>query len=152
MAKLSVWVRVARAAALNSCLNWMLDEAQEILRGQLDPMVASLKDTDPTAVQLWDTARHIHKPSTTHTQLLATVALQDGGELLPVPNASILAVNGKNHVRVSNELGEVLFKPLPFGSYDLRCELPGFQHFLLKDYKVVRGRVNKVEVMLQKEA
>ncbi|MCC6725791.1 MAG: carboxypeptidase regulatory-like domain-containing protein [Saprospiraceae bacterium] len=132
----------------------LVNETLEILEGQLDPMVASLRDTDATAVELWTSARHVVKPQRTPTQLKVRVVTpsEDGNEKLPLPDARFIASNGKDHTAVTDELGFVLFKPLPFGTYDLKCEVPGFEPFLVKKYKVVRGNVNEVEVVLKRAA
>jgi hypothetical protein len=41
---------------------------------------------------------------------------------------------------------------LPFGVYDIQSEAPGYKPFLLKDFKVVRGRINHVELVMEREA
>ncbi len=119
---------------------------------QLDPMVASLQDTDATAMKLWKAARHVVKPQSTPTQLLALVSTQDGEALVPVADAVFMAINGTKHAATTNEKGEAALNPLPFGIYDYQCELPGYQSFLLKQQKVVRCRVNKVAVVLKRAA
>ncbi len=133
-------------------IDQLQEEAMEILRGQLDPMVSTLLDSDTTAVELWKAARHIKNPASTPTQLLATMTTEEGDAMLPLADVPFFAVNGKTFSAVTNAAGEAQFKPLPFGLYDLRCEVPGYEPFLLKGYKVVRGRVNKVEVVLRKAA
>ncbi|MBI1226588.1 MAG: hypothetical protein GC192_15250 [Bacteroidetes bacterium] len=133
-------------------IDQLQDEAMEILRGQLDPMVSTLLDSDFTAVELWKAARHIKNPISTTTQLLVTVSTEEGEAMLPMTDVPFFAVNGKTYSTQTNALGEAQFKPLPYGLYDLRCEVPGYMPYLLKGYKVVRGRVNKVEVKLLKAA
>lgn len=128
----------------------LAESAMELLRGQLDPMVATLEDTDATAVKLWTAARHITKPASTATELLAMVVTEDGEAMLPIADANFVAVNGKTFTAVTNAAGEAQMKPIPFGNYDLRCVVPGYVPFLLKNFKVVRGRVNKVQVKLAK--
>ncbi len=133
-------------------IDQLQEEAMEILRGQLDPMVDTLLDSDTTAVELWKAARHIKNPASTPTQLLAAVTTQEGEAMLPLADIPFFAVNGKTFSSLTNAEGEAKLKPLPFGVYDLRCEVQGYVPFLLKGYKVVRGRVNKVEVVLKKVA
>ncbi len=130
----------------------LADDAMKIIRGQLDPMVASLKDSDPTAVQLWKSASHINKPPSTPTELLAMVKTEDGEAQLPIAEANFFAINGKTFTTQTNEEGVAQFKPIPFGVYDLKCEVPGYEPFLLKKFKVVRGKVNKLAVTLVKAA
>ncbi len=74
------------------------------------------------------------------------------GELfVPLKEIPIIAANGKDHILITNDLGEAQKKPIPFGVYDLKCNVPGYLPFLLKKYKMVRGKVNRVEVVLVRE-
>ncbi|MBK9013359.1 MAG: hypothetical protein IPM82_04380 [Saprospiraceae bacterium] len=50
-------------------------------------------------------------------------------------------------------LGEAQFKPLPYGNkYIIKCEVPGFLPYLLNDYKMVKGKINKVDILLVRAA
>lgn len=132
----------------------LANQAMELLADQLDPMVQSLKDSDPAAVELWTSARHVVKPQRTTTELKAKVVTpaEDDSTKQPLPNARFIVSNGKDHTALTNDQGIVDFKPFPFGVVDIKCEMEGFEPFLLKDFKVVRGKLNEVEVTLKRAA
>lgn len=65
---------------------------------------------------------------------------------------SLQTFKGTKRRTVTNEQGIVDFKPFPFGVVDIKCEMEGFEPFLLKDFKVVRGKLNEVEVTLKRAA
>jgi len=125
-------------------------ECREVLEGQLDPMVNILLETDPGAVDLWRSARVVVDPPSTPTQLKVKVFTLEGETFVPLADIPFVAVNGKEYTLVTDELGEAQKKPIPYGEYELKCNMPGFKPFLQKKFKMVRGKVNKVEVVLER--
>lgn len=123
-------------------------ECKEILEGQLDPMVKILRKTDITAVELWESARVVKDPPSTTTQIKFKVFTIDNGDETPIPDVPITATGLLSYTAISDELGNAIIKPIPHGLYNITATMPGFQPFLLKDFKVVRGRINKVNIVL----
>ncbi len=110
------------------------------------------EESDPTAVELWRSARHVVKPASTPTQLKVKVFTLEGEVFVPLKEIPVIAANGKDHILITNDLGEAQKKPIPFGMYIIKCDVPDYGPFLLKDFKMGRGRINKVEIVLVRVA
>lgn len=123
-------------------------ECTDILEGQLDPMVNILRETDPTALELWRSARVVVNPHSTPTQVKYTVIAIDNGVEIPIPDVPIIATGKITYTATTNELGEAITKPIAYGIFQITVTMPGFLPFLLKDFKMVRGKINKVEILL----
>lgn len=123
-------------------------ECEEVLKGQLDPMVKILKKTDSAALDLWRTARVVIDPPSTTTQAKFQVFTIDNGVEVPIPDAPIIVTGTLIYTATTNEDGDALIKPIAFGIYDITINMPGFLPFLLKDYKMVKGKINKVDIRL----
>lgn len=126
-------------------------ECNEIFDDQLDPMINILLETDPTAVELWKSARVIVDPPSTTTQAKYKVIALDNGVEVPTPNAPITATGKITYTAITNEFGEAFMKPINHGTYTITVNMPGFLPFLLKDYKMVRGKINRVQIVLVRE-
>ncbi len=111
-------------------------------------IVDNLLATDAGAVNLWRSARVVVYPPSTPTQAKFKAFTLGNGGPVPVPDAPITDANGVNYYATTYESGEAQIKPIPFGKYDITVTMPGFLPFLLKDYKMVKGNINKVDILL----
>lgn len=126
-------------------------ECEAVLTGQLDPMVNILQATDPGAVDLWRSARVVIDPQSTPTQVKFKAFYLDNGVEMPSPDVAIVATaiaTNIDYFATTDELGEAQIKPIPYGMFDISAEAPGFLPFSLTGYKMVKGKVNKVDVVL----
>lgn len=126
-------------------------ECEVVLVGQLDPMVNILQATDPGAVDLWRSARVVVDPPSTPTQIKFKAFTLDNGVAVPIPDVPIVATDvatSINYFATTDELGEAQIKPTPYGIFDISAEVPGFLTYSQTGYKMVRGKINKLDVLL----
>lgn len=123
-------------------------EMDNLLERQLDRMVNTLATTKPELVSQWYMARKVLKPGRTVTQVQFLVLNKDTTE--PIYQATTMLTKGGITISTATNIsGEALVKPLKEGLYDIRVTMPGYEDFVLLQYRVVRGKINRITVELE---
>ncbi len=122
-------------------------EMDDLLERQLDRMVNTLATTKPELVSQWYVARKVLKPGTTVTQVQFLVFDKDTTEPIYLAT-TMLTKDGITISTATNISGEALVKPIKEGRYDIRVTMPGYVDFVLLQYRVVKGKINRITVEL----
>jgi hypothetical protein len=116
------------------------------LEEQLDPLVASLENSDPPLWTMWKSARTIIDPATTHTPLTITVKT---AAAQPIEAATCTLVKlSQTKTGITNAAGTLLFPTISSGEWSVTATAPDYQPFSLLNFKVVRGEENTLDVVL----
>lgn len=130
---------------LRTNLVMLFDEADTILREQMDKLVVNFKLTDPDFVKAYEFNRVIPSPPSTTTQLKGEVTNESDGE--PIKGASITIVESSIIVK-TNASGEYLIKPAPVGQFTIRIAAEGFNTFEAEEVEIKLGVVNDLDIDL----
>lgn len=154
-ALIPVWSAKASAprlkrAAIHTATGLVVKQSGEmdnLLERQLDRMVNTLADTKPELVSQWYVARKVLKPGSTTTQVQFLVL--DKATTDPIYQATTMLTKGGITISASTNIsGEALVKPIKEGLYDIQVTMPGYQDFVLLQYRVVKGKINRITVEL----
>lgn len=139
-----------KRAAIHTATEMVVKLSKEMngfLERQLDRMVNTLADTKPALVSQWYVARKVLKPGTTTTQVPFLVVIK--GTTDPIYQVTtMLTKDGITISVITNISGESLVKPIKEGLYDIRVTAPGYQDFVLLQYRVVKGKISRITVEL----
>ncbi len=124
----------------------IIGEQDKLLEEQLDRIVKTFATSDPTLVSLWETARTIVDPQTTHTPFTLTIKT---GNNVPIQNARcVLNKLSQEKVLFSNVSGVAYFPTISSGEWSVTVTADGFQPFFLAVFKIIRGEENALDVTL----
>ncbi|MBI1223853.1 MAG: hypothetical protein GC192_01335 [Bacteroidetes bacterium] len=141
--------QVASSQAKRQILKSVADN-KNLLNRILDRMVATLSDSNPTLVGLWNQTRQVMDPGTTvTTQRFKVVHRLEDSNMEPLYQATV--VMEKQGVRLelkTNSLGEVEFRPIKQGIYRVTVSLAGYQTVTFLEFRVKQGKIGKQEVEL----
>lgn len=119
-----------------------------LLEKQLDKLVYNLSETDAELYGFWVDAREVEAPHRTQTQVKVTVT--DMVNETPIYAADLELVNGTTYKAVTNVGGEAMFqKKLKPGLYFFKVMKPGFKDFEIIEYRVFKGKINRIDVKLE---
>lgn len=121
----------------------------KLLTGRLDGMVFTLSESDPELVGLWDQTRTMVPLPTTETQ--AKVLVKQKMTDLFVFEAEVQFVNGVVNTAITNMNGEAEFKPIKQGLYQFKVVAPGFKPYQVQQLRLMKGKINRLEVELEAE-
>ncbi len=124
-------------------------ENMALLTGQLNNMVFTLSESDAELVGEWDqTSSPVAFPTTT-TQ--AQVVVKDKVSNLYVFEAEVQLVNGVVKKAVTNVNGEAIYKPIKQGLYLFIVTALGYKPYQVIQQRLYKGRINRLEVVLEPE-
>jgi len=139
-----------KLAAISEAKRQLADKIKEnmaLLTGQLDNMVFTQSETDAELVGLW---KQITTPvafPTTTTQ--AQVVVKDKLSNLFVYEAEVQLVNGVVKKAITNVDGEAIYKPIKQGYYQFNVTAPGYKPYQINQLRLFKGRINRLEVVLE---
>lgn len=125
----------------------LVREIDALLKEQLDQLIVAFKTTKPDFCASYKTARIIHDPITTTTQLKGKV--MDRQSNISLSGATITMSGTANVSTTTNKFGHYLKKPLPAGEYTLTVSLPGYQDRVIEHVQIKLGQVNHQDILLQ---
>lgn len=134
-------------------------EMVKTLKERIDPLVYSIK-SDTDLISQYEVARGVTAPGRKETQLQLLVQQRAGnGALVPIYQAhahiycTYMDKKGVSYVveetAQSDIDGEIVFKPLHFGRYDVTITKEGFQPFRQLQVLVKRGQATRLEVEMR---
>ncbi|MBI1227599.1 MAG: hypothetical protein GC192_20365 [Bacteroidetes bacterium] len=127
----------------------LIKDNMGLLTGQMNNMVFTLSESDPELVTIWEqTTSPVAFPSTT-TQV--QVLVKDKLSNLFIYEAEVELVNGVVNRAVTNIEGEAIYKPLKHGYYNVLVTALGYKRFELLQVRIYKGRINRLEVILEPE-
>lgn len=121
----------------------------KLLTGRLDGMVFTLSESDPELVGLWDQTRTMVPLPTTETQAKVVVKQKMTDQF--VFEAEVQLVNGVVNTAITNVDGEAEFKPIKQGLYLFKVVAPGFKPYQVQQLRLLKGKINRLEVELEAE-
>jgi Carboxypeptidase regulatory-like domain len=127
-------------------LKQLFKDTDDLLKTQMDKLVANLKTTEPNFVSTYKSARVIIDPNKTTTQVKGLISSGEGET--PVANATVQIIGITAATTTTDVNGNFIFKPVVHGTYQVTITAAGFQGKTITGLLVKLGQITTVDIQL----
>jgi hypothetical protein len=125
----------------------LFKDADNILKGNIDKLNLHFRKNNPDFAETYKANRVIINSGATKTALRILVAEEKDG--LRIGEAAI-TINTLNLQMLTDSEGQAIAKPISHGVHTVSISKEGYTTSTISDIRVIRGKINTIEAILQK--